>query len=799
MGDDARSEGGVPREVPVLLASIAVLLVGLQYFTLVEFQSMQVAGYASWELFLEAARANVALGWLDGVLAVLTLATLLVLLEREVRGNALTHFLGYVFGDERRTRLFLVLSCLLLVRYYFAAGELSWRGDASAHIAYADIAAHSVAQFELPIWTNFLGGGTPYLQFYGFLFFYLVGLVDLLCGDVYLAIKGILAAAHLASGMGMYLWVRTACRSRRAGLLAGLAYVLSFWHFQQVLVMGRLPVCLVYALLPWPFYGFERLRLPGRRLTAAAWGGIGLGLLAFAHPGYAFWGTVFLVLYMGIRLGWQWQVEMAKGGALLLGVGLLFGAYLTAPMWLERGHTTLAGGFVLQSVPDPSWRQLLSWSNHWFHLPALAEEDAHWYGGYLGLSVVGLALVGMAGGAKRRRNGVWLAGVVGVIGALWLVFGIRLEPLRSLPAVQAFNAARYLLFALFFLALLCGVGAKRVGRKRGFTWVLLALVFDLGPTTLQQPYLDVSVYADELLERLREKEPAPAAGELPSARLLTTVGRGHPYLVYSWSYFKTGIPSPQADPGKLLPAAELFANPFGLFLDRALRHMDQPDERRAVTGSQLISAGLQLLQVRHVLADQENGTIKRLSWRGQSPVIVSSSVAGYPRARLREGIGEAEIDRLPPAVSAEARLARLEQAYPVVELIREMEVDARSHTCERILLEGYAGTDDLGTAPAVRVEEHRVWNQRVEMRVRVSAACYARLAYARYPHLEVRVDGQVVDPLETAGGFICLPLEEGAHEIVLEARLSPLRRGLLVLDLLLLSGAVWVSVREKRK
>ena len=40
-------------------------------------------------------------------------------------------------------------------------------------------------------------------------------------------------------------------------LLAGLAYVLSFWHTQQVLIMGRLPLSLFYALLPLPFYFWE--------------------------------------------------------------------------------------------------------------------------------------------------------------------------------------------------------------------------------------------------------------------------------------------------------------------------------------------------------------------------------------------------------------------------------------------------------------------------------------------------------------------------------------------------------------
>jgi len=46
-----------------------------------------------------------------------------------------------------------------------------------------------------------------------------------------------------------------------------------------------------------------------------------------------------------------------------LGLGLLGGAYLTLPMWWERGHTGLAAGVSLSGVPDPSRRYLLLWSN----------------------------------------------------------------------------------------------------------------------------------------------------------------------------------------------------------------------------------------------------------------------------------------------------------------------------------------------------------------------------------------------------------------------------------------------------
>jgi hypothetical protein len=138
-----------------------------------------------------------------------------------------------------------------------------------------------------------------------------------------------------------------------------------------------------------------------------------------------------------------------------------------------------------------------------------------------------------------------------------------------------------------------------------------------------------------------------------------------------------------------------------------------------------------------------------------------------------------------------------EQVYPIAWLIGEMGVDIRRNTCAVILVDQMASDEDLGTDPMVEVTRHQVWNQRVEIDVVVSAAAFARLAYAHYPHLAVVVDGREVEPLRTTGGFICLRLDEGAHSIVLEPRLSLLRSVLLVLDLglLVLAGVVWWRAR----
>ncbi len=265
-----------PAPVPTLLVLLALSLIVFQYKTLAKFGVLPPGrSFAGSLRYYQAVAERVAFDFFDGLLLALVLIAGLVLIGLEVYGRQLSAFLAAVFRREARTRLLLLLASAVSVRYYFAAGEFSWAGDAPHHLALAWVTAESLSHLEIPIWTYYFGAGSPYLQFYGPLFFLLTGVVDLLFGDIYHSIKLVLGIAHMFSGFGLYLLARRLGCCRAAALLAGLAYVLCFWHVQQVLVMGRFALGVFYALLPWPFVCFERLRSSQRPLAWAFAGGLG--------------------------------------------------------------------------------------------------------------------------------------------------------------------------------------------------------------------------------------------------------------------------------------------------------------------------------------------------------------------------------------------------------------------------------------------------------------------------------------------------------------------------------------------
>ena len=180
-------------DVSALLALLAGLLIIFQYVTLDKFGVLRPGlRYQSLQGFLAVVSRFVKFNAIDVSLLflIVTVGSLLVFLE--LRKRRLSVFFDHVFVSEKRTVLLLVAGSLILVRFYFADGEFAHGADTYLHVTYAWLAATSMAQGEVPIWTHYFCNGTPYLQFYGFLFYYLVGLVNLALQAPFSSIKFVL-------------------------------------------------------------------------------------------------------------------------------------------------------------------------------------------------------------------------------------------------------------------------------------------------------------------------------------------------------------------------------------------------------------------------------------------------------------------------------------------------------------------------------------------------------------------------------------------------------------------------------
>jgi len=690
---------------------------------------------------------------------------------------------------------------------------MPWGGDAAVHIAYAQLASLSLASGEWPIWTNYFAGGSPYLQFYGFLFFFVVGATDQFIGDIHSSLKMVMGAAHLASGMTLYALARAQRLRRPAAYIASLAYVLCLWHAQQVLFMGRFPLSLFYAVLPLPFLFFERARLLHRGFEAVLLGGLFLAALAFIHPGYGYWATVFYVLYALARSTGPWRrrrVWLWRGRGLAIACyGVVLGACLTLPMYLERAYTGLAGGVSLSSVADPGWQHLFIWSNFRIRLLALAEVDHHWYGGYLGLSLAVLALVALKG-VKTRAHKAVIATVLGLALSLSLVLAYRTAWVQALPLIEGLSAGRYLLFVSFFIALAAGWGVQSLAAtpSRRYLVILAIIALDLGTTTFQHPYISREAipasYPQDLITKLAHQPQAE--GLLPEYRIYATTEKIHPYVAIAWLFAQTGIPTFQALYVEAPRAQERLVAPWGHFVAAIVDNSATAKELQAHRNYGLLYDGARLQNIRHIIGlngEGEDLQVVEFGWANHTPLLVTSRLEPFPvdelsRLRKKGELAKMVAQYFPDREDQEDLL----DMFPVLWMIKSMGVHPRENRCEVVYVRDLSAPRTLeGSVPQAEVLEHRVWNQRIRLRVRMGGDAFVRLAYAYYPFLRVVVDGRLVEALETAGGGIVIELSAGEHVIELVPYLSPWRKALWILDgvLLFFGGMLWWRERAVRR
>ena len=391
----------------------------------------------------EYVTALVELPWstTDYVLLAALLATGIALLSLELHSRRWTLLIKAVASTETRSRWTVVLGGLVAVRFYFSPGAVTWTADAAYHTLYTWIAGEVFASGSLPVWTPLVAAGTPFLQFYGFVFFYLSGTIYAILDNLDIALKMVLGGAHIASGFTTYLLCRELTRSRKAGLLAAAICVLSFWHTQQILVMGRYPVSLVYAFLPLPFWA---LSVATRRRTwhrPALVGGSSLALIVLTHPGYGIWAGAFLV---GLGLVFYVTQHARRPRILratigIIAVGMVLSSVLTVPILLEGHETYLRSGFSLSGLPDPTPSQVFLWSNYNTSIGNTTDAANNWYGGYIGLSAVFLSLIGVGSAfwrpGRMPTTAVWFGAVGGAL-SLLLMFGYRWPFVESLPFIR---------------------------------------------------------------------------------------------------------------------------------------------------------------------------------------------------------------------------------------------------------------------------------------------------------------------------------------------------------------------------
>ncbi len=716
---------------------------------------------------------------------------------------------------------------------------LFWGLPATQFVPWRVYALEQMLQGLAPLWNPLNGLGAPLLANYQLALFYPPGWPVYLAGVAWGApgmawVQTLLVPVHLAwAGLGMAWLGRRLGFSRLGQTLAGLAFGLSgYW----VARAGFFSMIWAGVWLPWIILGACELSAPVRGF--AAWRGrmpLKFGLVA----------AITLQLLAGhAQLSWY--------SLTLTGVWVLVGGW-TADRWKGAGRATLAlcingllaaglaavqllptAEFLLQSQRAGAvdfelgltysfwpWRFLTWLAPGFFGSPAAGNywgyasywEDATYLGFIpLVLAVMALGWLGRSGKDQPYQPLVRLALGLMAVGTL-LALGNN-TPLfsflyRWVPTFSLFNApARWMIWVVFGVSLLAGIGAGRWQRPTGkalrrlkrLVAVALALTLGAGITWLTLRAVQITfIEATAMLGvwatgaclltliQPRDSETSPAYRRWSTwvvlwvaADLLWAGWNSQPVLPES--YFAPDQPSVYSGSGRVFLSAE---DEYALKIRRFFRF---GDFRAIEDWSNLRQVALPNL---NLMADTRFAFVNNFDplvpgryarWMQaledaselqRSAMLQMMSVTQQVLRDPYQALGIRVVER--PAsdrvrwLSCAIRVDNAEDAWRAVQLGL---AEGPAAVEQELVFEGVgAGMPRCvaGAKGTAKIIEEQA--DRIRIAVEAPITGYILLADSWYPGWQVTVDGQVVDLWHANYLFRGLAVPAGSH--VVEFRYRP--------------------------
>jgi hypothetical protein len=499
---------------------------------------------------------------------------------------------------------------------------------------------------------------------------------------------------------------------------------------------GRIPGALVLAILPWAFHTGERLETGIGGYRAGAGLALTIGALTLAHTGQARLAVVLLALFMLLRAIPTIATPGARAPSIAgIAIGVL-------------GGSILAGTFVVPMVRDA---QLLNSTvpenllGFHFALPALADVLAtlRWnpFGkGYIGFSLVLLALGGIARAVLDRREGGR---------------GIGPVPLAILTLLPWFLVPPWWrgLDLIFVGGWIAAAGIVRRPTRPRYAWIrrggilpaaVMLLLIDLAPLSL------VTTYGTHREER--DRMYATLEDRLGSGRLLELpVDASEKPMPSHWLYSPTR-PVPSVGGPYIQGAPRAFA--YGAAMIDTVAHA-------LASGMPLSQELVELLaihNVRMVVLSNPRGPVAPPPRPGRG-VTIDPEIPGL---------------RVDNAAPVAVLVPGSEEVAPLPEV--EVTVSGLPPVASRLLARQQL--DWIARAKPTPVTEARavILPNRLEIDVPDLGPVTIRIARNVYPYTEVRIDGVTWPWREGPLGGIVVDLKAGAHKIEVRDKEERVRR-----------------------
>lgn len=693
------------------------------------------------------------------------------------------------FIDVAPDRAFLAAFGIMLAwlghAYLFSGVLLA--GDTGTHIArFHEISTGLIQSHELPSWTNFQYLGSSLLGFTGPLTYVIGGVLDYFMQDATTTAKLLLFALHMVAGWLAFALLRHLGLSRFAASVGALAYAGSFAHLHLFLYRGVFPQAFTICFLLTIFLTAEGI-MRARRVAWPEWALFTLATagLIINHQPHAPFVAIYLALFGAVRLyTGHWRLAALPSLAAAGVLGAVMSMVAVLPVLAEANWVMIEPAGSLASLTLPTPHRL-------FNLVMWRNSRTTWgtdYWAYLGLVTIVLAGAGTIAAGRKRFAGDQASLVLAALPCLALSFFL------SNPVV------RDIMFLLLFVAILAACGADAL-RERLAKWpragliMLLLLLLDLSSTAVQpvarndkQFQIDAGRYLEAIApgERVIEltlngkADIGPDAGAMSYAALVQRVAGYHNMAATKvHNYAATAVKLAEADlhrDGAIAPRnAELLA-----LFNASRVYCTSP----TANGCPASFAG----------ARPEGPLGLTVPIAGASPVLFSRQlVAASPRADLDKPMfwdddfarGDVRI-----AWTTAYLRAWLDQARP--------DWSTRQAHALPVLAMSAAGAAQPDSTPwTPRLDAYAVTVSTVRAAVSANGPGYVQLSHAWFPGNTVRVNGKVVQPLESALHLVVVPISSGTSRIEIAPRETSVRRLSAAISLAALLITVLIALAGK--
>lgn len=424
----------------------------------------------------------------------------------------------------------LLVTTLVFREFIFGTGMLAGPFSDTLSLGYAarSFFADSLEELgRVPGWAPDILGGVPFLEsLSGGDALYPPSLILLLAIEPYRALGWKLVLHVLIAGLAMYGWLRSIDVSRAGALVGGLGFMLGPF-FVSLVAPGHDGKMFVTALTPLLFWAVNsHFRAPRPRSFAGIALVVGAIVLTthFQMAYFLFGATGGFAMFLALRRVRSTE-PAGQGGrrvattrfttfllASVVGLGISAVQFLPAVGYVTQDSRRVSTTREAAGETSKEWSA--SWSMHPEELASLVvpefpgatggasdwSRNSYWgrnafklNSEYVGLALLILATIGVAGATKTALRGFFVAlGSVALLFALGANTPVWHVLYSILPGVSLFRAPSQVIFLTgFSVATLAGIGvdALMAAREDGEVWkrvrvVLIASVAGVGVLVL---------------------------------------------------------------------------------------------------------------------------------------------------------------------------------------------------------------------------------------------------------------------------------------------------------------------------